>query len=112
MKAVFIDAEHGKLENIEINFSGRCRLGEFYDKIGNGCQFVQAVPFDDENDLVCDEEVALRGEVRFGFRYIRNNEVVYDALGNAIVVGLGEEDWADTTTTAEDVSKKIKFFTF
>lgn len=106
MKAVFIDAEHGKVENIEINLSGRCRLGEFYDKIGNGCEYVQAVPWDDKNDLVCDEEVVLRGNVRFGFKTEYN-----DILGNAIIVGLGEEDWADTTETAEEVSKKIKFFT-
>lgn len=105
MKAVFIDAKNRKVENIEINLSGRCGLGEFYAKIGNGCEYVQAVPWDDKNDLVCDEEVVLRGNVRFGFRYD-----VYEILGNAIVVGLGEEDWSNTTETAEEVSKKINFF--
>ena len=102
MKAIFIDATNRKVENIEINFSGRCGLVEFYEKIGTGCQFVQAVPWDDDNDLVVDEEAALRGNIRKGFRY-NGMEI----LGNGIIVGAGADDWTNTTATVDEVKANI-----
>ena len=105
MKAVFIDSEHRTVEDIEINFSGKCGLGEFYEKIGNGCRMVQAVPYDDKHDLVVDEEIILRGGVPLGFRL-----GVHEILGNGIIVGLGAEDWASAKITADDVREKVSFF--
>lgn len=106
MKAVFIDADHCKVEDIEINFSGRCGLGEFYEKIGNGCRMVQAVPYDDKHDLVLDEEALLRGDVYVGFRL----DDRFPYTGNGIIVGLGAEDWASAKITADDVREKVSFF--
>jgi len=105
MKAVLIDAEHRKVEDIEINFSGKSGLGEFYEKIGNGCTIVQAVPYDTKHDLVVDDEAVVRGDVPFGFRLKQ-----FEILGNGIIVGLGAEDWASAKITADDVREKVRFF--
>jgi len=105
MKAVFIDADRRKVEDIEINFSGRCWLGEFYEKIGNGCNMVQAVPYDDQHDLVVDEESVLRGDLEGGFLL-----GPYKILGNGIIVGLGAEDWASAKITADQIRDHVKFF--
>ena len=108
MKAIFIDAEHRKIEAIEIGFSGRCGLGEFYETIGNGCRVVQTIPWEGKNDLVVDEEILLRGDVDYGFKCRNYNGM--KIIGNGIVVGYGEEDFDDTTTTPEEVAKIIQFF--
>lgn len=109
MKAIFIDAEKRKVEDIEINFAGTCGLDEFYAKIGHGCDMVEAVYFDGDNDkdLLCVDEEGTFRNLDSGFIIGGTLKIV----GNGIIVGAGSEDFTDTTLTAAQIAPKVKFRT-
>lgn len=105
MKAIFIDAKNKTVSEVEIEN----KLQTIYDQIGNGCNFVQCVPFDKSKDrlIICDEEVVMRGGVDFGF-----STDYYDICGNALVCLMGDEEWTDCDLTPEQVEQQISFWNF
>ena len=101
MKAIFIDAKNKTVSAVEIEN----KLQTIYDQIGNGCNFVQCVPFDESKDrlIICDEEVVK--DTFFGF-----STNYYDICGNALIVCKGDEDWTDCDLTPEQVEQQISFW--
>lgn len=101
MKAIFIDAEKKTVSAVEIEN----KLDAIYEQIGHGCGLVQAVSFDKDRLIICDEEAVMREDTFFGF-----STNYYDICGNALIVCKGGEDWTDCDLTPEQVEQQISFW--
>ena len=99
MRAIFIDAEHRQVSEIQIEND----LQAFYDKIG--CEVVQIVDCDMDADLLVDENGRLR-DWKVGFQLPRMDGIA----GNALVVcSDADGDFTDCDLPVKLFADSVRF---
>jgi len=99
MRAIFIDAEHRQVSEIQIENE----LQAFYDKIG--CEVVQIVDCGMDADMLVDENGRLR-DWKVGFLLPNMDGIA----GNALVVNSNEDgDFTDCNLPVKLFSDSVRF---
>lgn len=107
MKAILIDVEAQELRYVDVIKENGSSLQSMYDQIG--CDLVEVINIDDQNDLFVDEEGLLKLDENSKF-------FLYDGFpqplaGNGLILGLeaNEGETIATTLTLEEVAEKVIF---
>lgn len=99
MRAIFIDAEHRQVSEIQIENE----LQAFYDKIG--CRVVQIVDCGMDADMLVDENGRLR-DWKVGFQLPNMDGIA----GNALVVCSNEDgDFTDCDLPVSVFAERVRF---
>lgn len=99
IKVIKIDAHAFNVEEIIIENN----LESYYKEIG--CELVDRVAYDYNNDIVVDDEGLLKGETHF-FRIDGN---IY--AGNALIMSVNNKgEWDNHSVDINEIKKKISFY--
>ena len=90
MRAIFIDAVNGKVEEIQVENE----LHAIYQQLG--CNMIEVVPLGNDFLLICDEEGRLR-DLKVGFRLADGEGIAGNGL---IVCDNGSGDFTDSRIPA------------
>jgi pyoverdine/dityrosine biosynthesis protein Dit1 len=107
IKAILIDVEAQELRYVEVNKDNGSALKSMYKHIG--CDLVDVINIDEQNDLFVDEEGLLKLDENSKF-------FLFDGFpqplaGNGLILGLDAEegDTIATTLTLEEIAEKVLF---
>lgn len=101
IKGILIDVE--RCEVREVKFKNE--LESYYKLLK--CDCITAPSFDDQHDIIADDEGLLKGPTVF-FQY----EDI-ELAGNCMIVGVSENgDWKSHSLNFEEIKTKITFHTY
>lgn len=98
IKVIKIDVHSFTVSEISIENN----LESYYKEIG--CELVDRVAYDYNNDIVVDDEGLLHGETHF-FR-INDNLLA----GNALIMGVKKGKWTNHSVDINEIKEKISFY--
>lgn len=95
-RGILIDAENRKVSEVRFNYT----LAELYRLVG--CNCITHVPMGELEIIVDDEGLLKEQNCFFKFDGVT-------LAGNGLVLGRGEDDFASTDATAEEIAGRVQF---
>ena len=107
MKAILIDVVKMEIKEVEFKKS----LENIYKL--TQCNCVTAPSFDDDHDVIVDDEGLLKQPI-IGFFEIYDSDYANVYAGNGLIVGVDNNrgEWKSHRLDVEEVKKHIRFVTF
>jgi len=107
MKAILIDSQSKTIRYVEVKKKGDSSIKSIYEHIG--CELVDVINLDENNDLFVDDEGLLKLHKDSQF-------FLYDGFdqplaGNGLILGLNQEEGEsiETSLSIEEVAEKVLF---
>lgn len=108
MKAILIDVKSEQIRYVQVTKDSEgSTLKSMYDLIG--CDLVQPIGIDDQNDIFIDEEGLLTLDENS--KFFTFDGFPHPLAGNGLILGIDHEegDTIDTNLTIEEIAKKVLF---